>query len=149
MPKYFVKMTKEEITKSIEVLKKIAPNLAEALIKRYYTIKSKRKSDHEEALRIIRLYTVLQDIEEITGRKLQVLACYLIDGYNKESKKRIRKKLNISEGNLNSVNCDLRSRKLIYPDDRNSNKNHVTKELLDLKTFLIDDKKSNLLIQLA
>src|SRR5690606_4440557 len=102
----------------------------------------------EEVLRCIKLYVIFKGIAKITGRKMEVLAYYLLYGYSRDTKKKIIQELRITDSNLNNINHELRTAGAITMMDNNQTQNEINKELLGFKRFLVDNEKRYILIKL-
>lgn len=143
-----MEINRQKILDSLEVVGEVFGDVKEACLKGYYKIETQRLVEVEEVLRCIKLYVILKDVKKLTGRKLEVLAYYLIFGYSKDTKKKIIKRINITDSNLNNINHELRKMGVINSVGYNQSANEVNKDLLEFKEFIVDKKGSYMLIQL-
>lgn len=141
--------SKEEIEKSLSIIGNYFGSIEEACIDGFYEIETKRKESRiEEIYRCIQMYTLFKGVGKLRGRKLEVLSYYVQDGFNKQTKIDIMESLKIKDTNLNNINHELRSLGLIVKNEYNHSTNDVSKELMQFKKFIIDDKKKFVLINL-
>ena len=143
-----MKGIREKIEDSLDVVGEIFPDVKEACTKGFYKIETDRLTEIEEIIRCIKIFVILKDIKKLTGRKQQVLAHYLLDGYSKETKKIVIKELNITDSNLNNINHELRSMGVINSVGYNQSTNEVNRDLLELKNFIVNSKGNYILIKL-
>lgn len=136
------------ITKSLDNIGEYFPDIKSACIDGYFQIDSNRLTSTEEIVRCIHIYTMLKNIKGLSSRKLDVLVFYLKYGYSKEIKKLIEERLKIKEGNLNSINCELRKLGVIEQVGHNESNNKVCDELREFKEFIVDQKGSYILISI-
>lgn len=139
---------RKQIEDSLEIVGEYFPDVKEACVNGYYKIETKRLSEMDEILRCIKMYVILKDIKKLTGRKLEVLAYYLLYGYNKETKKKVIKGIKITDSNLNNINHELRKMGVINKVGYNQSANEVNKYLLEFKRFIVDNKGNYVLINL-
>ena len=143
-----MKSDKKQVEDSLEVLGKYFPDVKEACVNGYYKIETERLIEIEEILRCIKLYVILKDIKKLTGRKLEVLAYYLLLGYSKKTKKHIIANIKITDSNLNNINHELRKMGVINSVGYNQSANEVNPDLLEFKKFIVDNKGNYVLIKL-
>ena len=87
-------------------------------------------------------------MDDLRGRKQEVLAYYLMLGYSKKTKESIMKELDIKSSNLNHVNHSLRKMGAIRQIGYNESNNEVNKELIKLKEFIVDGRNKYILIKI-
>ena len=140
---------RKKIEDSLGIVGNYFPDIKQACLKGFYKIETQRLSDMDEILRCIKLYVILQDIKKLTGRKLEVLAYYLLYGYSKKTKKAVIQGIKITDSNLNNINHELRKMGVINSIGWNQSANEVNKDLLEFKKFVVDEKGAYLLIQIS
>lgn len=141
-------ISKDEISKSLDVLGEYLPDIKNAVLNSYYSIDTKRLDNIKEIKRCIKIYSIFNDIQDLTGRKIEVLSYYLLYGFNKDTKKDIIENINITANNLNNINHELRKLGFIRRSGYNKRNNEVNPDLLDFKKFIVDNKKSYILINI-
>ena len=141
-------LTKERTEESLEVIRQVFPDIYESCTKGYFGIDTKRLSDIREILRCIEIYKLLKGMDDLRGRKQEVLAYYLMLGYSKKTKESIMKELDIKSSNLNHVNHSLRKMGAIRQIGYNESNNEVNKELIKLKEFIVDGRNKYILIKI-
>ncbi len=141
-------MEKSRIVESLDVVGEVFGDIKSACIKGFYTIETKRLNEMAEIIRCIKLYAILNDIEKLRGRKIEILGYYLLDGYNKKTKKDIIKRLDLTDSNLNNINCGLRDLGVIHSVNYNQSDNEVDKDLIEFKEFVVDRKGSYILTKI-
>ena len=144
-----MQVNKEEIEKSLDVIGTYFGSIKDACVDGFYEIETNRLSRIEEIIRCIKLYVILKGIKKLTGRKLEVLAYYLQDGFSKDTKKDIINLVGITDSNLNNINHELRKMGVIQRVGYNNSNNEVNPDLLQFKKFIIDDRKNFVLINLV
>lgn len=143
-----MEINRQKIEESLEVVGNIFGDVKEACIDGFYKIETKRLNEMDEILRCIKLFVILKDIKKLTGRKLEVLAYYLLYGYSKKTKKDVIKGIKITDSNLNNINHELRKMGVINSVGYNQSTNEVNKDLLEFKKFIVDNKGNYVLIKL-
>lgn len=143
-----MKNDRQKIEDSLNVVGEYFEDVKEACLNGYFKIETQRLSEMDEILRCIKLYVILRDIKKLTGRKLEVLSYYLKFGYSKKTKKDIIKGIKITDSNLNNINHELRKMGVINSVGYNQSSNEVNKDLLDFKSFIVDNKGNYVLINL-
>ncbi len=143
-----MKNDRKILEKSLDEVGKYFVDIKEACTNGYYKIETQRLPHAEEVIRCIKLYVILKDIKKLTGRKLEVLAYYLLYGYSKKTKKSVIKNIKITDSNLNNINHELRKMGVINSVGYNQSANEVNNELLQFKEFIINDKGNYILINL-
>lgn len=146
--KLTLSMEKSRIVESLDVVGEVFGDIKSACIKGFYTIETKRLNEMAEIIRCIKLYAILNDIEKLRGRKIEILGYYLLDGYNKKTKKDIIKRLDLTDSNLNNINCGLRDLGVIHSVNYNQSDNEVDKDLIEFKEFVVDRKGSYILTKI-
>ena len=144
-----MKSERDKVENSLIKIGEYFPDIKKACIKGFYKIETQRLSDMDEILRCIKLYVILKDLKKLTGRKLEVLAYYLLYGYSKNTKKAVIKGIKITDSNLNNINHELRKMGVINSIGWNQSANEVNKDLLEFKNFVVDEKGSYLFIQVT
>lgn len=142
-----MKDKREELEAALDNVGLYFEDIKEACTQGYYKIETKRLSAIAEVLRCIKLYVILRGVEKLTGRKLEVLAYYLMYGYSKKTKKHIITNLKITDSNLNNINHELRKMGVINSIGYNQATNEVNKDLLELKNFVVNNKGSYMMIK--
>lgn len=142
-----MKITRKQLEESLEVVGEFFGDIKDACINGYFKIETKRLSEMDEILRCIKMYVILKDINKLTGRKLEVLSYYLKFGYSKKTKKDIIKGIKITDSNLNNINHELRKMGVINSVGYNQSTNEVNKDLLQFKSFIVDNKGGYVLIK--
>lgn len=143
-----MEINRKEIEESLDTIGRYFGDIKDACLEGYYNIETERLSNVDEVLRCIKLYVILKDIKKLTGRKLEVLAYYLLYGYSKKTKKHIIANIKITDSNLNNINHELRKMGVINSVGYNQSANEVNKDLLEFKKFIVDNKGSYVLITL-
>jgi len=142
-----MKITRKQLEESLEVVGEFFGDIKDACINGHFKIETKRLSEMDEILRCIKMYVILKDINKLTGRKLEVLSYYLKFGYSKKTKKDIIKGIKITDSNLNNINHELRKMGVINSVGYNQSTNEVNKDLLQFKSFIVDNKGGYVLIK--
>ena len=143
-----MEIPRKRLEDSLDVIGEVFSDIKDAVLKGHFNIKTNRLIENAEVIRCIKLYVILNNIKKLTGRKLEVLAYYLIMGYSKETKKTILKALKITDSNLNNINHELRKMGVINSVGYNQSNNEVNKDLLAFKNFIVDSKGSYVLIKI-
>lgn len=142
-----MEIPRKKLEDSLDVVGKVFKDIKEACIEGHFKIETSRLIEDQEVIRCIKLYVILNNIKKLTGRKLEVLAYYLIAGYSKDTKKGIIQELKITDSNLNNINHELRKMGVIENVGYNQSNNKVNQDLLDFKSFIVDKKGSYILIK--
>lgn len=137
-----------ELKKSLDSVGDFFPDVKEACTKGYFQIETARLEETKEIVRCIKMYAILKNIDKLAGRKLDVLAYYLISGYNKKTKKDIVKRVKITDSNLNNINHELRKMGVIRKSGYNQAANEISPELLEFKKFVVDKKGKYILTKI-
>ena len=140
---------RKKLEDSLNIIGEVFEDIKEACVKGHFKIHTSRLVEAHEVIRCIKLYVILNDIKKLTGRKLEVLAYYLIRGYSKDTKKVILNGLNITDSNLNNINHELRKMGVIKRVGYNQSKNEVSEDLLAFKKFIVDKEGSYILIKIT
>lgn len=143
-----MEISRKQAEKSLDIVGKVFGDIKEACLEGHYKIETKRLIEMNEILRCIKLFVILKDLKKLTGRKLEVLAYYLLDGYSRETKKVIIENIKITDSNLNNINHELRRMGVINSVGYNQAANEVNIELLEFKKFIVDSKGNYILIKL-
>lgn len=139
---------RKKIEEALDTVGQYFGDIKQACIKGHYTIDTTRMGEMEDILRCIDMYIILNNIENLTGRKKEILGYYLKMGYSKKTKDFIIKNLKLTDSNINNLNHSLRKLGVIKSIGYNQSINEVDKDLLDFKKFMVDSKGEYLLVKI-
>ena len=96
--------------------------------------------------KVLKVYATLINVNKkgnyLRPRLVDVLAFYILFGYNKETKILIMESLKMDVKNLNQINSELSKKKFLIRDSNNFTKKHISKELDELKNYFLSDDLS-------
>lgn len=96
---------------------------------------------------ILRIYALVTNINKgdnfLRSRLADVLSFYILFDYSKETKNLIIKSLKITNKNLNQINAELTEKKFLIRDLHNFRKKHLSKDLVSLKKYFLDEENLN------
>ena len=141
-------LNRKKVEESLDVVGEVFEDIGTACREGYYKIDIKALSDMDEVIRCIKMYTLLHNIEKLTGKKIEVLSYYLKFGYSKATKKDIIKNIKITDSNLNNINHELRKIGVIKSIGYNQATNEVNRDLLEFKKFIVDKQGKYMLIKI-
>lgn len=139
--------SKKEFLESLDVVSEVAPILKSLIVEGSYRLTSEKKGDMIQVIDIVKIYSILKKEKELIGRNLEVLAFYLVNGYNRDLKEKMAEELNIKINNVNQINSSLRKDGYLIQDKKNKTKNVVDPDLKKFKEFIIDKEKKNVIIE--
>lgn len=87
--------------------------------------------------KILSIYSIIKKNNDLRKFERNILNYYLRKGLTEDTKKLIKKELNINSSNLTQVNYYLRNKDYIVKDTKNHNKDHLCKELEDIRNSII------------
>lgn len=139
--------SKKEFLESLDVVSEVAPILKSLIVEGSYRLTSEKKGDMIQVIDIVKIYSILKKEKELIGRNLEVLAFYLVNGYNRDLKEKMAEELDIKINNVNQINSSLRKDGYLIQDKKNKTKNVVDPDLKKFKEFIIDKEKKNVIIE--
>lgn len=119
-----------------------------------YGIPIKYKDKLDLLKKVLRIYASVININAkknyLRPRLVDVLAFYILFGYNKKTKELILQSLKMDIKNLNQINSELTKKKFLIRDSNNYTKKHISKELEELNNyFILEDTKKIFLIKFS
>ncbi len=139
---------KNKLRDALDVVGEVFADVKSACLEGHFQIETNRLEETKEIIRCIKMYAILKGIDKLSGRKLDVLAYYLISGYNRKTKKDIIKRVKITDSNLNNINHELRKMGVIEKSGYNQATNEVNSDLLAFKNFIVDNRGKYALIKI-
>lgn len=137
----------ERLKKAFDTLKELAPKIFTTLKEGFYVVNCPKRNDIEQIESAVEIYLYAKGIN-ITPRARQLLVGYVKYGTSTESRKKIRRQIDMTSGTLNQNTSSLKKAGLVVYPYKDSKKSYVEPELVKLKDYMIgSNKKGNLLIR--
>lgn len=119
-----------------------------------YGIPIKYKDKLDLLKKVLKIYASVININTkknyLRPRLVDVLAFYILFGYNKKTKELILQSLKMDIKNLNQINSELTKKKFLIRDNNNFTKKHISQELEELnKYFILENTKKIFLIKFS
>ena len=136
----------ERLREAFKTLKELAPEAYNLLQEGFYVINCKKRSDIEQIKSVVKIYLHAKGIK-LTPRATELLVMYVKYDTSTESRKKIRRQINMTAGTLNQNTSSLKKKEvLIYPH-KDGKKSEVDPALIRLREYMVNRGKGNILIK--
>lgn len=100
-----------------------------------FSLEAPYKSEADLYKSLLKCYNLICS-KNITDKEIEFLSIYLRYGYSKETRKLVREQFDISANYVGVINHTLKTKGLLVDDERNFNNKSLSKDLLDIKSFV-------------
>lgn len=100
-----------------------------------FSLEAPYKSEADLYKSLLKCYNLICS-KNITDKEIEFLSIYLRYGYSKETRKLVREQFDISANYVGVINHALKTKGLLVDDERNFNNKSLSKDLLDIKSFV-------------
>jgi len=142
-------MDKEEKIKKLKdalsVIEEHAPAMYSTLKRGFYRIACTRRTDLDQMTSAVKIYLHAKGIH-LTPRVIQLLTMFVLHDTSTESRKIISRKIEMSRVAINQNVISLKREGLIKYPYEDGKKSVVHEDLINLKKYIVDGKKEDILI---
>lgn len=135
-----------ELKRALGSIERLAPKLYGVIKNSFYIINCKKRTDIEQIKSVTKIYLYAKGIS-LTPRATELLIMFIKYDTGTESRKKIRRQINMTPGTLNQNASNLKKAGvLIYPY-ADSKKSVIDPALIKLREYIVKGTNSNILIK--